>query len=262
MKIVLRRSTHIDPFVVPPLSNGSWITGGVLAKNSNSGFTLLELVISMTLVGLLAIAIHFGFRIGLNAWAKGNESLEHAKTLQSTMDVVSRQIASIVPYISQQKIKEAPVGVPVFQAAEKGMRFVTTFSSHSRSAGGLRLVEYFFTESNERKKKALLMNERVLPLDEALQQLVFRSISRAEDNSLVVDFFEFEELKHSTVLIEGVDDVEFSYFRHKTSTANSAPESRNKEFLPVGVEIKLHWDEYSPFSTKDFSIVIPIQTAL
>jgi prepilin-type N-terminal cleavage/methylation domain-containing protein len=227
-----------------------------------SGFTLLELVISMTLVGLLSIAIHLGFRIGLNAWAKGNGTLERARTVQSTMDVLSRQIASIVPYVSQQKIKNAQVEVPVFQGTEKGMRFVTTFSFQSRSAGGLRLVEYFFAESNERKKKVLLMNERVLPVDEALPESVFRSISR-EGNSWVVDFFEFGERADSAVLVEGVDQVQFSYLRPKTSTgSNSAPGSQHKDFLPLGVEIKLHWNEHGPFSTKEFSIVIPIPTAI
>jgi prepilin-type N-terminal cleavage/methylation domain-containing protein len=231
-------------------------------RKNNSGFTLLELVISMTLVGLLSIAIHLGFRIGLNAWAKGNGGLERARTVQSTMDVLSRQIASIVPYVSQQKIKDVQVEVPVFQETEGGMRFVTTFSSQSRSAGGLRLVEYFFAESNQRRGKALLMNERVLPVDEALPESVFRSVSR-EDNSWVVDFFEFGERADSAVLIEGLDQVHFSYVHPRTSAgSSSAPGSQKKEFLPLGVEIKLHWDKDGPFLTKDFSIVIPIPTAL
>src|SRR5215471_15147546 len=114
------------------------------------GFTLLELLVSMTLMGLLAVAIHMGFRIGTNAWAKADSRLETLRASQFSLDLLSRQIGSMVPYYSQQKINDAPVEVLLFQGVPKAMRFVTDFSAESRGAGGLRLVEYFVSNSRDK----------------------------------------------------------------------------------------------------------------
>ena len=75
------------------------------------GFTLMELLVSMTLIGLLAAAIHFGFRIGMNAWAKGDDGLQRVRTIQATFDLLTRQLGSMVPYHSQQKIQAAAVEI-------------------------------------------------------------------------------------------------------------------------------------------------------
>ncbi len=133
----------------------------------NSGFTLIELLVSMTIVGFLMLAILFGFRIGINAWAKGETGMERIRTTQATFDLLNRQLGSMVTYISPQKFKDSTAKVLIFQGAESGMRFVTTFSSQSRGAGGLHLVEYFVSSSKQgdHTKKALVLNETTLPDD-------------------------------------------------------------------------------------------------
>ena len=233
-----------------------------------AGFTLVELLVSLTLVGLLAVAIHFGVRIGTNAWAKGDDSLQRVRTIQATFDLLTRQLGSMVPYYSQQKIQASPVEVLVYQGTEKGMRFVTTFSSRSRNAGGLRLAEYFLSPSKDHKNKAFIVNERALPDDEELSQSLFTDVSREENNAVVVKFFEFRTRSDSIWLIDGVDNVQFQYFLLQDSGEPANPNAigasakkRERDLLPVGVGIKLHWNEAGIFSAKDFQIVIPIHVA-
>src|SRR5437867_5933344 len=107
-------------------TTASSVTITLVAKPA-AGFTLMELLVSMTLIGLLAVAIHFGFRIGTNAWTKGDDGLQRVRTTQATFDLLTRQLGSMVPYYSQQKIQATTVDVLVYQGTEKGMRFVTTF---------------------------------------------------------------------------------------------------------------------------------------
>jgi prepilin-type N-terminal cleavage/methylation domain-containing protein len=126
--------------VTKPFTRGSGV-------KLNSGFTLIELLVSMTIVGFLMLAILFGFRIGTNAWAKGETGMERIRTTQATFDLLNRQLGSMVEYISQQRVKDSPVKVLVFQGSESGVRFVTTFSSQSRGSGGFHLVEYFVSSS-------------------------------------------------------------------------------------------------------------------
>src|SRR5580765_4299038 len=88
-------------------------SGGVVRPNS--GFTLMELLVSMTIVGFLMLAILFGFRIGTNAWAKGETGMERIRTTQATFDLLNRQLGSMVGYISQQKMKDSIIKVLIFQ---------------------------------------------------------------------------------------------------------------------------------------------------
>src|SRR5215471_1425892 len=93
------------------------------------GFTLMELLVSMSLMGLLAVAILVGFRIGTNAWAKGDTRLDTIRARQFSLDLLNRQIGAMVPYYSKQKIGEAPVDVLLFQGLERALRFVSSFSA-------------------------------------------------------------------------------------------------------------------------------------
>jgi len=219
------------------------------------GFTLMELLVSMSLMGLLAVAIHVGFRIGTNAWAKGDSRLETIRARQFSVDLLNRQIAAMVPYYSKQKIEEAPVDVLLFQGLERGLRFVSSFSALSRSAGGLRLVEYFAAISKDKSGYALLVNERLLPDDRALSQLVFRDISRGDGNTVVVNFFEFRRTANSLCLFDGLDQVKFHYFRPESVSRESSGDK--KEHLPLGVAIRLRSKAAQALSAEDFSIVVP-----
>ena len=121
----------------------------------------------MTIVGFLMLAILFGFRIGINAWAKGETGMERIRTTQATFDLLNRQLGSMVDIHLSAKNERFHRKVLIFQGSDSGMRFVTTFSSQSRGAGGFHLVEYFVSSSKQgdHTKKALVLNETILPDD-------------------------------------------------------------------------------------------------
>ena len=231
------------------------------------GFTLMELLVSMTLMGLLAVAIHFGFRVGTNAWAKGDRQLERIRVSEATFDLMSRQLASMVPYYSQQHVKGAPVSLLLFQGTETGMRFVTSFSSQSRVTGGFRLAEYFLANSRtKRDGKALYLNEAPLATDETLAQTVFRDISQAEDGSIVTQFYDFVPRPDSVILADGIDAARFGYFQpqHPPETLpsfNLRNLGASKERLPTGIEIHFRWSDRGLLLTNEMSIVIPVPGA-
>ena len=110
---------------------------------SPPGFTLMELLVSFSLIGLVAVFIHLGYSIGLGAREKAEASLEAYQAAQASLDVLSRQIASMVPYVSNQEHEERPVQVLLFRASPRSLGFVTTWSAASGFAGGLRFVQYF-----------------------------------------------------------------------------------------------------------------------
>lgn len=231
--------------------------------DSSAGFTLMELLVSMTLMGLVALAILFGFRIGINAWAKGGASLERFRATQAAFDLVSRQIGSMKAHYSRQRLKETPVELLLFQAAPKGMRFVSTFSLRSRSSGGLWLVEYFVTQK-EAGKAGLWLNELPLPTDSALAESVLSNIELSEGNRPVARFPGFRSTPDSLPLVEDAQEIQFQYFLPPPAqgqmTAQRSPDG--KELLPQGVKITLRWDDSGLLSAKDFSVVVPIHASV
>jgi len=62
---------------------------------SNKGFTLLELLLSMTIVGLILMIIMGGFRIGIRAWEKGENEIDIHQRQQVVISLVKKQLASI-----------------------------------------------------------------------------------------------------------------------------------------------------------------------
>ena len=161
---------------------------------SPPGFTLMELLVSFSLIGLVAVFIHLGYSIGLSAREKAEASLEAYQAAQASLDVLSRQIASMVPYVSSQEHEERPVPVLLFRASPQSLGFVTTWSAASGFAGGLRFVQYFAAAADADPDpsadpdadssanpapagRRLLLNERPLPPEAGLRGPVIRGVS-------------------------------------------------------------------------------------
>ena len=60
------------------------------------GFTLLELMISISIVAVMAVIIFSAFRISIRAWEKGTNHVEENQKIRFVYDMVRRQLSSIV----------------------------------------------------------------------------------------------------------------------------------------------------------------------
>ena len=248
---------------VPLRSRHGSVRSGYLSEHSNSpGFTLLELLISMTLMGLLTFAIHYGFRLGLSAYEKGEQHLQLSHQRQAVLNLISRQLGSLAPYYSIQRFQEQPVDVLVFQGTEGGMRFVTTCSSQGLHADGMLLVEYFLAPSKTGSGTALVANEVPLPEDKTLAGSVFAGLTKGPDDIVLAEFAEFRPDSKSISLFEGLSEARFRYLQHPSlepATPGFQAFGKKRAGLPAGVEIQLRFSEAS--FGKDMSIVIPFHGA-
>ena len=196
---------------------------GCCPKGAESppGFTLMELLVSFSLIGLVAVFIHLGYSIGLSAREKAEASLEAYQAAQASLDVLSRQIASMVPYVSSQEHEERPVQVLLFRASPQSLGFVTTWSAASGFAGGLRFVQYFTADADPDANsdadppdpraagRRLLLNERPLPPEAGLRGPVIRGVTKTEDNRFLADLAPPRAGPRSLTLAEGLASVAF-----------------------------------------------------
>jgi general secretion pathway protein J len=94
-----------------------------MRRRPAAGFTLLELILALSIVGAL-LAISFGgLRVGLTAWRRGEDRAEahqHARTL---LDLVARSLAGAHAY--RGPIAEAGRRALLFQGEPERIDFVT-----------------------------------------------------------------------------------------------------------------------------------------
>jgi len=62
---------------------------------SDKGSTLIELLISITIVGVILVIIMGAFRIGIRAWEKGERDVESYQRQQIVLSILKRQLSSI-----------------------------------------------------------------------------------------------------------------------------------------------------------------------
>lgn len=233
----------------------------------------MELLVSFTLIGLVAVFIHLGYSVGLGAREKAEASLEDYQAAQASLDVLSRQIASMVPYVTRQEHEERTVPVLLFQATRRSLGFVTTWSAVSGFNGGLRLVQVFVADADPGAAtpgRRLVLDERPLPREERLRGAVVRGVARTEDNRYFAQLARPRAGSRSITLAEGLESATFR--------ARARPEGEGfpldsridprrfgtrfrqvfQQQIPSGIQISLRWNNQGPWGSKTFDLAVPV----
>ncbi|NLV32351.1 MAG: prepilin-type N-terminal cleavage/methylation domain-containing protein [Acidobacteria bacterium] len=114
---------------------------------TESGFTLLELIVALTLVALMAAALWAAFSISLRSWSTGTARIEAGQAHRYLLDTTRKQIASAYPLQAQatgtQSTGPQPAAPsPVFYGTSEGLMFVSLSSRRFFESPGLTLAAY------------------------------------------------------------------------------------------------------------------------
>lgn len=63
------------------------------SNRRQAGFTLLELVVAITLMGLVLVVLYSGLRLGMNGWDSGEQRAEATNRLRLVQEFLRRQLA-------------------------------------------------------------------------------------------------------------------------------------------------------------------------
>jgi len=72
-------------------------------SEASAGFTLLELIISLTIIAVIAVMVQNGFRLSVSAWEKGESAIEDQQRYRYTLDLIQRQVSSALPRPPSEK---------------------------------------------------------------------------------------------------------------------------------------------------------------
>jgi general secretion pathway protein J len=113
-----------------------------VAIKEAAGFTLIELIIALTLVALMAVGLWGAFRISVRSWMRGTEFIDTNQRTRTILDLVKKQMASIyglsVPIDSQPG---SPI-VPLFAGKDMSVQFISLNSLRFQENPGLTMVSY------------------------------------------------------------------------------------------------------------------------
>ena len=178
---------------------------------SKTGFTILELIVSITILSLVALIIGQGFRIGLNAWEKGEAETVETQQLRILSGMLTQQLKSF--YLYRTKLDDDVEKSIIFQGEDDSILFVTTLADSS--FGGLKWVRYSFD------KGVLYYKEGLLP------------------DKDVMDNIEGDE----EILASDIEEVLFEYYvNHEDDWKDSW---ENEDSVPDAVRVKLSY--FQPF---------------
>lgn len=127
------------------------------------GFTLIEVMVAFTVLGLILLIIFGVFRLGLSAWEKGESIQEEYQKVRIISQLISRQIKSIVPY--KIKTQKAEGDYLAFEGKAHSLKFVSALPLKARQAEGFVYAVYEFKEGGREKGRFVLYEERVLNRD-------------------------------------------------------------------------------------------------
>ena len=154
-------------------------------KRHERGFTLLEVMIAMTLLGLLMVALFGGLRLGVRAWKTGDRHAEETTRVEAVHRFVRAQLSQAhrLPWIDEDGREHE-----AFEGGSQAVTFTTLLPEHLAMDGFHLITLGLAGRGGER----LVVSWRP-----------FRS-----DMSTIADELGVQE----TTLADGVLDVQFSYF--------------------------------------------------
>ena len=157
-----------------------------MTKRAPNGFTLVEVVLALTIFALIGTLLYGAFSLGHRAVEKSQRSFEKNQQLRSVDDVLGSYVRSAYPYRSSQ-------GAAILFAGEQDK--LTFVSSFSLAMGGRGMAKVRVFWEGDEKRAGVLRLEEETPV---------RVPNEDEDERQ-------EGLRNAIVVREGVKELRMSY---------------------------------------------------
>ncbi len=131
---------------------------GPRVSHAESGFTLLEMLIAVTLVAVMTVSLWAVFRMGVRSWSRGTDFIDANQRHRSVHDLVRKQIASTFGLFRPAETQFGSEPALYFDGTENSLRFISLNSLRFQESPGLTLVVYEVAQ-NEAGHLALVEKE-------------------------------------------------------------------------------------------------------
>ncbi len=159
------------------------------------GFTLIELIISITLVSFVVLLLSMAMRSGLRAYERAKELGGKALLVSSVLNLMDRQLAMAVSGDNQFT---APF--MRFEGRDRYLLFTTTAAPMGTGVGGVLLVSYRYSEDED----MLSYCQKIVTRKEDLRGSVPEEVTKDRLGELRGEGWD-------CTVLDGVGDMEFRF---------------------------------------------------
>jgi general secretion pathway protein J len=179
-----------------------------MRRAREGGFTLIELVIALSLLVVMLALLWGSLNFAVRSWDTGEARAAQAAERRQADGFLRREMAALFP----MRWKDPQVAKLAFEGERDRLRFVSTRAAGSTKPG-LALVGLALEENTDLRRRDLVMRRALPPADA-------RDFAALDDGE-------------RTVLVPGVEHAEFTYF----GTENDLVESTWRDEWPAGTRI-------------------------
>ncbi len=134
-------------------------------RRGDRGLTLMEVLIAISLLGLLAVGVLTAMHVALNALGKVNAKLIDNRRVAGTQRILEDELEGFMPVMALCGATPGPQGpktrMPFFEGQPRAMRFVSTYSLQAAWRGLPQILEFLVIPREDGQGVRLIVNEHV-----------------------------------------------------------------------------------------------------
>jgi type II secretion system protein J len=202
---------------------------------SQKGFTLVEVILAMTIFALMGTVLYGAFSLSHSAVERSQRSFEKSQRLRSVDETLGSYIRSAYPYRSSPQNSAI-----VFSGQEAELTFVSSFSL-AMGGRGMAIVRLFW-EGDDDRAGALRLEE------EAPVRIAGEDGNEAQQG-----------IRNSMVVLEGVKELRMTYLDPENDQEKweESWDAQERNRLPRAVRLRYRTEE-----GRDAEWVFPVMMTL
>lgn len=189
--------------------------------SSTQGFTLLELTISIALIGIIVLIISGALRLGWRAIESGEKKIESLERSRSSFAIIDSQIQSYTPLTYEEDAEKKYY----FTGERNSMQFSTNYSVWGGEKG--YVIATYTVTPGENGKQIMSVSENIVGM----------------------------ETTRMTELFNTFEEIYFEYFYEDFMEEEGEWVQQWTETTGVPQKVKLHFIQGS----RDLSLIIPMR---
>jgi hypothetical protein len=235
-----------------------------MRNNPQSGITLIEILIAVSLLSLLSVGMLVAMRLGLTTMDKADSRLVRNRRVSNSRKIIESEIDGFIYSLANYRPKPAEMySVPFLQTESQSMRFVTSFSLDQAWRGYPRIAAMQVIPGESGQGVRLIVNETPYTgPEQAGQQIV--GIQQDPSGRQVTRYTPVEPGAQSFVLADRLAFCRFWYLEQQFEAPFQVwrPDGAQSNRLPLAVRIEMAPLNPAPSDLRISTVTVPLNVNL
>ena len=231
-------------------------------RRPDSGLTLIEVLVAISLLSLLSVSILTALRVGTAAWESANRNLMLDRRIATANAIFHAELEGVFPAWAEfeNPATRTQETFLFFEGRPQSMRFVTSYSLEGGPRSGLRIVELQVVPGP--KGRRVLLNEQPYS-PRGAGRLINAVIRDRSASGITLQFLPILAQASSFVIADELEGCAFSYLGENMPNEPQrwTPVWPEVYRLPSAVSIQLAPKQNSP-RLQPVTVTVPIRSTM